>query len=158
MPVTIEQFRADLVSRRDEAWTAHTKTNDRWVLSLAIGNGGAFLALGGRVLEKANEAGTALAMPSLWLFAAGLFAAGINPFIEAQRALWQSRSWERSIERLDADLQDEGDDPQAARLDRHLYVFQTGLELFSAAAFAAGLVYPLIVLSHRYLTSGVGFF
>lgn len=157
MPVTSEQFRADLIQGREDAWAAHNRTGDRWMLSLAIGNGGAFLALGARVLDKASEAGTALAMPSLWLFAVGLVLAGINPFIEAQRTLLHARAWERAVEVFDED-RDEQEDPGIQKLDDRIYAFQMGLELTSGLAFVGGLFYPLVVLSHRYLTSGHGFF
>lgn len=125
-------------------------------LSLAVGNGGALVLLGGKVLEEGTEALTALAMPSCWLFAVGLLIAGaLNP-LAAWRANIETRIFEGWMMQLvDADRPS----PNLRKvLLARLYKTEVACELISGACFVIGLIYPLAVLSIRYLHSGQGFF
>ena len=131
--------------------------NQRWVLSLAVGNGAALAAVVAKIIDVKTESLTALMMPSCWLFAVGLLCVGAVTPITAERhriAVDMWKSYTRSFR--------EGEDlvPDSAKLDRdrRLFWIEMALEWASAAFFALGLLRPLAILTLRYFSSESGFF
>lgn len=145
---------AELSSNHRFALDSAHRLSERWVLWLAIGNGVGLLSISGKLIDRKSEFWTALLMPSCWLFAAGILAAGcIAPITvrrhELARHLWLSRTVNFSEGKAWQDLSSE----EKAR-EKGLLTVESLLEYASGAAFLFGLVYPLIAISIRYLCSG----
>ncbi|WP_297804285.1 hypothetical protein [uncultured Brevundimonas sp.] len=128
--------------------------NERWILWLAIGNGVALVSVSSKLIEKATESLVALLMPSCWLFALGLIAAGATTPSTLKRhhlsrKLW--RQWTISF-RNGEELQPMPQNDEAT--EKFLYKFEITLEILAAAFFALGLLYPLATLCMRYFCTG----
>jgi hypothetical protein len=145
-----------LSNQKYELDRAHA-VSQRWVLWLAIGNGAALAAIGAKLVETRSEALAALLMPSCWLFLVGLVAAGSVAPITLKRhqlSVQKWREWTVAF-RKGQPLQS----PAATiKADERLRGREVCLEWIAAASFVGGVAYPLIVMCHRYLTSGHGFF
>lgn len=156
-PSEITQRQLDeLIGNIDKQAELHRGASRRWALSLSIGNGGALVALGGKMLDADTEGLMALAMPSAWCFALGLIAAGILSPITSRRHRLARDVWRRHLLRFRAG-RPLVEPSQAENGEGPLLYAEVAFEWTSAVLFVAGLLYPLAVLSHRYLTSGHGF-
>lgn len=132
------------------------KANARWVLALAVGNGAALAALSARLVSGPSEAVAALLMPSCWLFALGLLAAGGVSVVSAYRWEVAAQDYGRTEEDYHAGK------PYGTTYEKVVnkvwFWVEASFEALAACCFAAGLLYPMAVLCHRYLTSGSGFY
>ena len=149
----LEELTGNAQAELDRALAA----NRRWVLSLAVGNGAALAALTAKLIDAESEIQAALLIPSCWMFALGLMSSGLVAPITAQRHLLAHQGWKAWTVEFRKGHQLARDE-RLDRQDRSWYRCELALEVVAATSFAAGLLYPLIVLCHRYLTSGHGFF
>lgn len=134
-------------------------TNRRWTLSLAVANGGALAAIAARLVsDNRSEAVAALLMPSCWLFAVGLLSAGLINVITVHRYELARTYWTTLQNRFEEEV--EGAEMPDLDLEPGLFWWkvETAAEWVSAACFAGGLLYPMAVMCHRYLTSASGFY
>jgi hypothetical protein len=154
-----ERRSKELKDRAAQAERTRDDWRRRWMLSLAIGNGAgaigltsAFVTTGGALFGLALLAG-------LWCFTAGLLAAGITPFIEAQ-TLGIHRRWlgyradeEEAGERVyyyndDDEIVWSDDLAESAYSKRERYTrWVNRFQTISAGAFVAGLLVPLTTVT-----------
>lgn len=131
--------------------------NQRWVLSLAVANGAALTALAVKLVDSRSESLAALVMPSCWMFAVGLIAAGVVTPLSAKRHALAWQIWSKYTVAFRKGEQLE--EPSNLKADEEkLYRIETALEWLAAALFAAGLLWPLATLCLRYLATGQGFY
>lgn len=128
----------------------------KWLLGLAIANGGALTALSaktldviGKPVDATAKAAVALAVPCLWLFVVGFIAVGaalLQELIRNQNgAYFAHRTLTLHAARQDITTLDTFGRP----------TWKAWLpELLSAACFVGGLMYPLLVLGLRYFRNG----
>lgn len=128
----------------------------RWLLSLAIGNAGALVAVAGHVLGDVTATSAYLLFPSAWCFAIGMLLAGLGPAIEVEQ-LKPITNWWREVE-LDAHSGRRDPFERATPSEPIIKVAEKlirACEVGSALAFVIGVIYPLAVLSLRYWSTGM---
>lgn len=122
------------------------KAQQRWVLFLAVANASGLIAVGAKALEMLAEPIAYLLLPSCWAFAAGLLLAGALPFLGMWQGLITEQAWRAK--------NSEGK-PANLILRESLNRLEGLFEILSSSAFAFGLIYPLTVVSVRYLETGM---
>lgn len=142
-------------SQITDAAALKMQSNSRWSLSLAIANGGALVAIAGHLLSKeATENSVALIFPSAWMFVVGLISAGLLPFLALKRAERVHLHW-TSYKLITETI---GIPPPEDRLieknSRLITAMENFLEWAAALSFIAGLVYPLVLMSMKYISTG----
>lgn len=132
-------------------------SNQRWVLSLAVGNGAALAAVVAKIIDAKSEALAALMMPSCWMFAIGLLCIGMVAPITSSRHRLAVEIWKgytASFRKSEILVSDEVKFDK----DKKLMSLELTLEWSAAVLFALGLLRPLAILTFRFFTSGEGFF
>lgn len=132
-------------------------SNQRWVFSLAVGNGAALAAVVAKIIDAKSEALAALMMPSCWMFAVGLLCVGLVTPITSSRHRLAVEIWKdytTSFRKSDILLADE----VKFEKDKKLMGLEIALEWSAAALFALGVLRPLAILTIRFFSSGSGFF
>lgn len=149
---SVDEIKAEFVSAREY----DQRLQGRWLIGLAVANGGALTALSAKLLDVLGQpdtmearAAVALALPSLWLFIVGFVAVGLAALAELLRNQQAVREAHRSL-RIRAHYPESvthdglGDNP----------ILSWAVELTSAGCFVAGLIYPVAVLGVRYFQVG----
>lgn len=147
----------ELVSSERAEQERAVAANQRWVLSLAVGNGGALAAVVAKLIDAKSELIAGLMMPSCWFFAVGLLCVGGVAPITASRHRLAVDIWKEytaAFRRGDPII---GDDEKFRR-DKRLMTLELVLEWSAAVFFTLGLIRPLAILTYRFFTSGEGFF
>lgn len=132
------------------------KLQTRWILGLAVANGGALTALSAKILDAIAtkptpeaRAAFALAYPSLWFFVIGFTAVGCIAVSELLSNHTMIRKAHRS-------LRFRAHNPGAVTIDEipPITIKAWAFEAISALSFIGGLTYPLTVLAIRYWREG----
>jgi hypothetical protein len=119
------------------------KLTFRWALWLALGNTGGLVAFGNMVVQKPADPVAYLIFPSCWIFAVGLLAIGGSAWCAMMRFEKAADGWFAR----GAGLPHKSPPAWTIRGDHWLSVL-------SSVMFAAGILYPLLVVTVRYLRSG----
>lgn len=125
----------------------------RWSLGLAAGNGAGLGATVAQVIAALDKpAVVSLLLPSCWLFAAGLFLAGIGPGIELVRHSLTVHSLKPRIMKAKAKppVYENAKGWVKPTLDR-LYWIEWVTEAAACGLFGLALVIPLASLSRGYV-------
>ena len=147
----------ELVSSERAEQERAVAANQRWVLSLAVGNGGALAAVVTKLIDSKSELIAALMMPSCWFFAIGLLCVGGVAPITASRHRLAVEIWKGYTTAFRQGDPIVGDDEKFKK-DKRLMTLELALEWLAAIFFALGLIRPLVILTYRFFTSGEGFF
>ncbi|MEN5229066.1 hypothetical protein [Brevundimonas naejangsanensis] len=144
----------------DEVVTFHAEAKDnvskvaaRWALGLAVGNGAGLVAISSQIISNLDKPSAYLLFPSAWLFTIGLCVIGAAPGL----ANWRAALYVNDLSRVRQDVwlgKPAALKTAKPKMLRTLFILETGAEILSGALFAAGLIYPLLVLSHRYICTG----
>lgn len=131
----------------------HRDASRRWAFSLAVANAGALAAFGSKLIDGTAGHLTALAVPSCWLFAVGLLAAGaLNPIVSKRhrlsRDVWRGhlKNFRKGLPLVEPTEAESGE----GLLLRAEILF----EWIAALCFAAGLTRPLAILTLRFFDHG----
>jgi len=123
-------------------------TEARWSLWLGIGNAGGAVFVISHILTNITKSISYLLLPSAWMFAGGLLSIGASVLVAMIHGKILVKTWD------DFDFDGAENSRPPPKLTDSLGIACWALEIFSAALFLLGVLYPLAVVSARYVCSG----
>lgn len=132
-------------AERDRA--TYDRVQNRWVLWLGIGNAGGTVFVVSHMVADLTARAAYLLLPSAWLFALGLLAIGASVWTDVRHGQLMRRAWDNRD--FDGDAA-----PPPPKITDLLGPMSGALEVVAVLLFCAGVLYPLAVVSIRYLCAG----